>query len=60
MDAATRRLHEALLADGRIFLSSTTIDGAFTLRMAIVNARTHREHVDRALDAIAALAPTCR
>jgi glutamate/tyrosine decarboxylase-like PLP-dependent enzyme len=59
MDAATRRLHEALLADGRIFLSSTTIDGAFTLRMAIVNARTHREHVDRALDAIAALAPPC-
>jgi aromatic-L-amino-acid decarboxylase len=55
--AASERLHRALLADGRAFLSSTTIGGAFTLRMAILNLRTHREHVDRAVEAIGELAP---
>lgn len=58
--AAGERLHRALRADGRAFLSSTTVDGAFTLRMAILNPRTHREHVDRAIEAIAELAPGAR
>jgi len=56
-DAASRRLHEALLEDGRMFLSSTMIGDVFTLRMAVLNVRTHREHVDRAVDAITELAP---
>ena len=50
---ANRRLIDALQADGRIYLSSTTIDGKLTLRLAILNARTHLEHVDRALSVIA-------
>lgn len=58
-DGATRRLHEALLADGRMYLSSTVLNGDYTLRMAVVNARTHREHVDRALAAIGELAELC-
>ncbi len=56
-DAATGRLHRAVLADGRIFLSSTMLDGTYTLRMAVLNIRTHREHIDRALSVIRDLAP---
>jgi len=57
VDAATRRLHEALLVDGRIFLSSTMLGGLYTLRMAVLNIRTHREHVERALTAIREIVP---
>ena len=35
--------------DGRIFLSSTMLDGRFTLRMAAVAFRTHRRTIDLAL-----------
>ena len=49
---ANRRLVDALQADGRIYLSSTTIRGRLTLRLAILNARTHVEHVERALSVI--------
>jgi aromatic-L-amino-acid/L-tryptophan decarboxylase len=48
-DAFNARLVEALQDDGRIFISSTMIDGRFMLRAAIVNFRTHLEEVDMAL-----------
>ena len=48
-DAFNARLVEALQDDGRIFISSTMIDGRFVLRAAIVNFRTHLEQVDMAL-----------
>ena len=48
-DAFNARLVEALQRDGRIFVSSTTVDGRFVLRAAIGNFRTHLEHVERAL-----------
>jgi len=35
--------------DGRIFLSSTLLDGRFTLRMAALSFRTHRNTIDLAL-----------
>lgn len=35
--------------DGRVFLSSTLIDGRFTLRMAALAFRTHRRTIDLAL-----------
>lgn len=35
--------------DGRIFLSSTLLDGRFTLRMAALSFRTHRRSIDLAL-----------
>jgi aromatic-L-amino-acid decarboxylase len=57
-DAATRRLHQALTEDGRIFVSSTQIHGSYTLRMAVLNIRTHREHIDRAVSVIGDLAPS--
>jgi len=47
-----RRLFEAIRDDGRIFLSTTTIDGVFTLRLAILAYHTHRRDVDIALDVI--------
>ena len=35
--------------DGRVFLSSTMLDGRFTLRMAAVSFRTHRRTIDLAV-----------
>jgi glutamate/tyrosine decarboxylase-like PLP-dependent enzyme len=35
--------------DGRVFLSSTMLDGRFTLRLAAVTHRTHRRTIDLAL-----------
>jgi aromatic-L-amino-acid decarboxylase len=35
--------------DGRVFLSSTMLDGRFTLRLAVLAFRTHRAIVDLAL-----------
>jgi aromatic-L-amino-acid/L-tryptophan decarboxylase len=35
--------------DGRVFFSSTMLDGRFTLRMAAVGFRTHRRTIDLAL-----------
>ncbi len=42
-----------VLADGRVFLSSTRLDGEFWLRVAILSFRTHREHVEALLEVLA-------
>jgi aromatic-L-amino-acid/L-tryptophan decarboxylase len=51
--AETDRLNQAILdgvrRDGRVFLSSTLLDGRFTLRMAALAFRTHRRTIDLAL-----------
>ncbi|MHB1328445.1 MAG: pyridoxal phosphate-dependent decarboxylase family protein [Gemmatimonadales bacterium] len=61
VNALNRRIIEWLRDDGRIFLSSTMIDGRYTLRMVILSFRTHRRTVDVALralaDAVRALQP---
>lgn len=44
-----RRLLEAVVADGRIFISSTMLDGHFTLRLACLAFRTHLKTVDMLL-----------
>ena len=49
-NAFNRRLIDAVLRDGRIFISSTMIDGRFTLRLAVLSLRTHLETVDLAID----------
>jgi aromatic-L-amino-acid decarboxylase len=41
---------EAIRRDGRIFLTSTMLDGRFTLRMAALSFRTHLRTIDLALD----------
>ncbi len=49
---ATRALTEALHRDGRVFFSSTTLRGEVWLRCAVLCFRTHRRHIDVALDMI--------
>ena len=46
---ANRRIVEAVRRDGRVFLSSTELDGRFTLRMTALAFRTHRRSIDLAL-----------
>jgi glutamate/tyrosine decarboxylase-like PLP-dependent enzyme len=48
-NAANRRIVEAVRRDGRVFLSSTELDGRFTLRMTALAFRTHRRAIDLAL-----------
>jgi aromatic-L-amino-acid/L-tryptophan decarboxylase len=36
--------------DGRVFLSSTKIDGRFTLRAAILSLHTHLETIELAIE----------
>jgi glutamate/tyrosine decarboxylase-like PLP-dependent enzyme len=45
-----RRLIQSIQEDGRIFLSSTTLDGDFVIRLAILGLRTHLETIDMAID----------
>jgi aromatic-L-amino-acid decarboxylase len=40
------RIFEDIRNDGRIFLSSTSLDGVFFLRVAILSFRTHKRHID--------------
>ncbi len=54
IDAFNRRLHDSLLRDGRVFISSTLLRGRYTLRFAIVVHRTHRSDMDLALELLEA------
>jgi glutamate/tyrosine decarboxylase-like PLP-dependent enzyme len=49
-NAFNRRLLEAVHRDGTVFITSTLIDDVFTLRLAVLNFRTHRQQVDYLLD----------
>ena len=51
-----RRILERIHQDGRVFISSTLLDGFFTLRFACVVHRTHLETVDLLLALLAAAA----
>lgn len=52
-DTASRALLNAINRDGRVFMTSTTIAGRFTIRMAILTYNTHLDDVDLALRVIA-------
>lgn len=45
-----QQLHQAVVADGRVFLTSTRLNGHFIIRMAILSFRTHLATVDLAID----------
>jgi hypothetical protein len=45
-------LIHAIQQDGRIFISSTQVDGNFVLRLAISSFRTHLDDIDQALDVL--------
>jgi glutamate/tyrosine decarboxylase-like PLP-dependent enzyme len=49
-DAFNRKLIDAVQRDGRVFLSSTKIDGKFTLRVAILSLHTHLETIELAIE----------
>ncbi len=49
-----RRLVEAVHRDGRVFVSSTTIDGQVWLRLAVLSFRTHVKEIDYLLEFLAA------
>lgn len=50
----TNRFNEKLIKavqdDGRIFISSTTIDGVFWLRLAVLVFRTHKQTIDELIN----------
>ncbi|MFD1753653.1 pyridoxal phosphate-dependent decarboxylase family protein [Rufibacter sediminis] len=48
-NAFNQKLIKAVQQDGRVFLSSTLLDGNFMLRLAILSFRTHQETIDLAL-----------
>ncbi len=44
-----RKIVDGVRKDGRVFLSSTMLDGKFTLRLAVLAFRTHRRTIDLAI-----------
>jgi aromatic-L-amino-acid/L-tryptophan decarboxylase len=52
-DELNEKLVRAIRSDGRVFLSSTILDGRFTLRLAVSAFRTHRDTIDLTLDVLA-------
>lgn len=51
-DEFNKQLHQAVLNDGRIYLSSTKIDCKFMLRIAVLSVRTHLDTIDLAVNLI--------
>lgn len=47
-----RRLIHTIQEDGRIFLSSTTLNGKFVIRIAILGVRTHLDTVDMGIETL--------
>jgi aromatic-L-amino-acid/L-tryptophan decarboxylase len=56
-DPANLWLAKAIREDGRVFLSSTLLDGQVWIRLAVLSFRTHREHIEKALSLLEALRP---
>ncbi|TDD02407.1 aminotransferase class V-fold PLP-dependent enzyme [Nonomuraea deserti] len=53
-DDANRRLLDRINATRRVYLSSTTLEGAFYLRLCVLSVRTRADRVEEALHAIRA------
>lgn len=51
-NAFNKRLMEKIHQDGRVFLSSTTLNGKFVIRMAILSFRTKKKTIDKSLKMI--------
>jgi glutamate/tyrosine decarboxylase-like PLP-dependent enzyme len=48
-DRINQQIVDGVRRDGRVFLSSTLLDGRFTLRLAVLAFRTHRRTIDLAI-----------
>jgi len=55
-DAFNERLVQAIRKDGRVFLSSTQVDGRFIIRLAVLSFRTHLDTIDLTIDILKHLA----
>jgi aromatic-L-amino-acid decarboxylase len=55
-DEFNKRLIEEIQNDGRVFLSSTRLDGKFVLRLAVLAFRTHLQTIDLTLQLLAGYA----
>ena len=51
-DEFNRRLIAAIVEDGRTFMTSTTLDGHYTIRLAVLNYMTHLDDVKLAVQVI--------
>jgi glutamate/tyrosine decarboxylase-like PLP-dependent enzyme len=51
-DDINHQLHQAILEEGEVFLSTTKMHDHFWFRMTILSVRTHLEEVERFLEAI--------
>ncbi|MBL4652930.1 MAG: aminotransferase class V-fold PLP-dependent enzyme [Flavobacteriales bacterium] len=47
-EALVKTTHE----DGRVFISSTTVNGVFVLRLAVLSFRTHKDTIDLAIEVL--------
>lgn len=52
LDDLNRRLGEAVLEDGRVYVGTTVYEGRVAFRPAIVNWRTTEDDVDELVDVI--------
>jgi glutamate/tyrosine decarboxylase-like PLP-dependent enzyme len=52
VNAFNKRLMEAVVADGRVFISSTLLEGEFTLRLACLAFRTRLKTIDLLLSVL--------
>jgi glutamate/tyrosine decarboxylase-like PLP-dependent enzyme len=57
-DRFNQQLVEAVQADGKVFISSTLIDGKFYLRLAVLHFRTHLVQVEYLLNLLHKLTQT--
>jgi aromatic-L-amino-acid decarboxylase len=48
-DDANRGFLQRINASGRVYLSSTVLDGRFTIRVCILSHRTHRDRIDECI-----------
>ncbi|MDT7846378.1 hypothetical protein [Streptomyces justiciae] len=53
-DEASRLLLERINGHRRIVLSSTVVDGRYTLRVCVVSHRTHHDRIAESLEIITA------
>ena len=51
-DRSSKQLLDLINSHQKFHLSSTTIDGSFIIRVAIVSFRTHKEHIDELFEII--------
>jgi glutamate/tyrosine decarboxylase-like PLP-dependent enzyme len=51
-DTFNQMLVQAVQRDGRVFMSSTVLDGHFVIRLAVLAFRTHLDDIERALEVL--------